>query len=97
MKIHAAPLATRQDQDLAVRLRYAAQRRASDKARRETLEHTRWIAPDAVFHLRAVLTNEARRLETGVPVEESRTHAREGPGHNTRSTNSKRASREGAL
>jgi len=69
VSIHAALLSTRQDQDLAVRLQYAAQRRASDEARRETPEHTRWIASDTVFLLRAVLTNEACRLETSVPAE----------------------------
>lgn len=69
MRMHIACLSTRQDQDLAVRLQYAAQRRASDEALRGSPEHTRWIAPDTAFLLRAILTDEVCRLETSKLVE----------------------------
>lgn len=59
MKIHLAPFAARRDQDLAVRLKFAAERRASDEARRKAPDHSRWIAPDAAPLLDAILTNSA--------------------------------------
>ena len=71
MKLHPAPLTTRRDQDLAVRLQFAAERRASDEARRKAPDHTRWIAPDTASLLDAILAKETRRLGTISTVEQS--------------------------
>ena len=59
MKIHLASLTTRRDQDLAVRLQFAAERRASDEARRIASDDTCWIAPDTAPLLDAILANQA--------------------------------------
>lgn len=59
MKAHPLCSPTSQEQDLVLRLQQAALRRASDEALRQAPGRTRWIAPDVVPLLNALLTHIA--------------------------------------
>ncbi len=77
MKIHLTTRTTLQDQDLAIRLQYAALRRAGDAARHQALAQNRWIAPDTLSLLSGILANEDCRLETLAPAEQASEKTRE--------------------
>ena len=77
MKIHLTTRTTLQDQDLAIRLQYAALRRAGDTARRQALDQNRWIAPDTLPLLSGIFANEDRRLEALASAEQASEKTRE--------------------
>lgn len=67
MKVHLPLCTSRQEQDLALRLQHAAQRRASDAALRQTPGCTSAIAPDAAPLLNAIFARTVGSVSSGAP------------------------------
>ncbi|HEX7734652.1 MAG TPA: hypothetical protein VF458_07310 [Ktedonobacteraceae bacterium] len=82
MKAHLPPGASRQEQDLTLRLQQAAQRRASDAVLRQATGRTSAIAPDAAPLLNAIFARTAGSLPPGAPGTPPDEQAREAPAGN---------------